>query len=77
MASKPKSTGEKGIPTLLLLAMFAVAARYRATPEAPLPSGEEGVMWNAGADYLGDAKRILSKFLYYYDYPLALGYVGY
>jgi hypothetical protein len=50
---------ENRVPTLLLLAMFAVAARYRATPEAPIPANE-GFMWNAGDDYLEDAKRILS-----------------
>ena len=51
--------GENRIPKLLLLAMFAVAARYRAA-EAPLPPSN-GDMWNAGDDYLEDAKRILSK----------------
>ncbi|KAF8470363.1 fungal-specific transcription factor domain-containing protein [Gautieria morchelliformis] len=52
--------GENRVPTLLLLAMFAVAARYRAAAEAPLPPSE-GKMWNGGDEYLEDAKRILNQ----------------
>ncbi|KAF8585649.1 hypothetical protein K439DRAFT_1409792 [Ramaria rubella] len=50
--------GENRVPTLLLLAMYAIAARYTTT--APLPPSE-GDMWNAGDEYLDDAKRILNQ----------------
>ncbi|KZO89639.1 hypothetical protein CALVIDRAFT_571629 [Calocera viscosa TUFC12733] len=46
------------IPTLLLLAMFAVAARYTAT-DTPLPP--DGKMWMAGDKYLAAAKLILNE----------------
>ena len=39
--------------------MFAIAARYKTEPEVPLPLNE-GDMWNAGDEYLEDAKKILS-----------------
>lgn len=41
--------------------MFAIAARYKTEPEDPLPLNE-GDMWNAGDEYLEDAKNLLSKF---------------
>ncbi|KAH6910608.1 fungal-specific transcription factor domain-containing protein [Coprinopsis sp. MPI-PUGE-AT-0042] len=46
------------VPTLLLLAMFSLAARYdESTPLPPDPS----LMWTAGDDYLDKAKVILNK----------------
>lgn len=42
--------------------MFAIAARYKTEPEDPLPLNE-GDMWNAGDEYLEDAKNLLSRFL--------------
>ncbi|GJJ14593.1 hypothetical protein Clacol_008859 [Clathrus columnatus] len=48
------------IPNLLLLAMFAIAARYKTEPEVPLPLNE-GDMWNAGDEYLEDAKKLLNS----------------
>ena len=46
------------IPTLLLLAMFSVAARYSSSG-APPP--EPGQMWTAGDSYMEDAKTILDS----------------
>lgn len=46
------------IPTLLLLAMFSVAARYSSSG-APPP--EPGQMWTAGDSYMEDAKAILDS----------------
>lgn len=46
------------VPTLLLLAMFSLAARYdESTPPPPDPS----LMWTAGDEYLDKAKVILNK----------------
>ncbi|KAF9012001.1 fungal-specific transcription factor domain-containing protein [Cyathus striatus] len=44
------------VPTLLLLVMFSLAARY---DETALPSPTDGSMWAAGDDYLDSAKVIL------------------
>ena len=46
------------LPTLLLLAMFSVAARYSSSG-APPP--EPGQMWTAGDSYMEDAKAILDS----------------
>ncbi|KAL6306894.1 fungal-specific transcription factor domain-containing protein [Sparassis latifolia] len=46
-------------PTLLLLAMFSIAARYSARTGAEVPPPQEGSMWTAGDSYLEDAKVIL------------------
>ncbi|EAU83952.2 hypothetical protein CC1G_09834 [Coprinopsis cinerea okayama7 len=46
------------VPTLLLLTMFSLAARYdETTPLPPDPS----LMWSAGDEYLDKAKLILDK----------------
>ncbi|KIJ37097.1 hypothetical protein M422DRAFT_33953, partial [Sphaerobolus stellatus SS14] len=58
--SSPPLPGECRVPTLLLLAMFAIAARYKHEPLDPVPKSE-AEMWNAGDEYLEGAKRILSK----------------
>jgi len=67
-ASPPSDTVEisspvlgNRVPTLLLLSMFAIAARYRPTSDTPLPS-TDGDMWGAGDEYLEHAKRMLSAF---------------
>ncbi|EKM56762.1 uncharacterized protein PHACADRAFT_254069 [Phanerochaete carnosa HHB-10118-sp] len=60
-SSPPPSQSSAGgrpqrIPTLLLLAMFSIAARYSGTGgPAPAP----GEMWNAGDSYMEDAKVLL------------------
>lgn len=46
------------IPTLLLLVMFSIAARYSSTNAPPPAPGE---MWNAGDSYMEDAKLILDN----------------
>lgn len=46
------------IPTLLLLVMFSIAARYSATG-GPAPT--QGEMWTAGDSYMEDAKVILDN----------------
>jgi hypothetical protein len=55
-------TRPRRIPTVLLLAMFAVAARYSATSsaEAPLPP-PPGSMWSAGDAFGEAAKTILDR----------------
>ncbi len=46
------------IPSLLLLAMFSIAARYStAAALPPVP----GAMWAAGDDFMADAKVILDS----------------
>ncbi|GAA5902640.1 hypothetical protein JCM8208_007026 [Rhodotorula glutinis] len=52
--STPAGTGK--VPVVLLLAMFALAARY-SDLEAPT---EGGKYWEAGQDYLDKARRILN-----------------
>jgi len=46
------------IPTILLLAMFSVAARY--VEEPPVRAEGDG-MWDAGDDFLYAANKLLSK----------------
>ena len=46
------------IPTLLLLAMFSIAARYSST-DGPAPA--PGEMWTAGDSYMEDAKVLLDN----------------
>ena len=46
------------IPTLLLLVMFSIAARYSSTDGPPPAPGE---MWNAGDSYMEHAKVILDN----------------
>ncbi|KAF8523917.1 fungal-specific transcription factor domain-containing protein [Hysterangium stoloniferum] len=50
------------VPRLLLLSMFTIAARY--SDLEPLP--QQGTMWEAGCDYLDQAKLILN---WTYDSP--------
>ncbi|EJU01612.1 hypothetical protein DACRYDRAFT_100452 [Dacryopinax primogenitus] len=57
-ANSPADNVRGRIPTLLLLAMFTVAARYTTT-DTPLPI--DGKMWNAGDKYLTAAKLILNE----------------
>jgi Fungal specific transcription factor domain len=49
------------IPTLLLLAMFAVSARYSTSNRVPPPPPDGSMMWAAGDDYLDSAKVILDN----------------
>lgn len=48
------------IPTLLLLTMFAIAARYDDGASVPPPS-DPALMWSAGDEYLNAAKIILDQ----------------
>lgn len=63
--SNPNSTepstpaGSGKVPIVLLLSMFALAARYSDLD----PSRSDGKYWTAGQDYLEKAKRVLN-----YDY---------
>ncbi|KAI0088316.1 fungal-specific transcription factor domain-containing protein [Irpex rosettiformis] len=61
-ASTPSSQGGiprmLRIPTLLLLSMFSIAARY-STVASPPPV--PGAMWVAGDDFMADAKVILDS----------------
>jgi hypothetical protein len=50
------------ISKLLLLSMFAIAARYAESKFSPPP---EGKMWEAGYNYLIAAREILSKQFYF------------
>ncbi|EIW80084.1 hypothetical protein CONPUDRAFT_58526 [Coniophora puteana RWD-64-598 SS2] len=47
------------VPALLLLSMYAVAARY--SPSTFAPPQEAASMWTAGDDYLNNAKVILDS----------------
>ncbi|KAH9044579.1 fungal-specific transcription factor domain-containing protein [Lactarius pseudohatsudake] len=49
------------ISNLLLLSMFAVAARYEQA-EAPLDSGN---LWEAGLDYMVQAREVLNRVYHY------------
>jgi hypothetical protein len=49
------------IPTLLLLTMFAIAARYVNDPSVPPPPTDGSMMWVAGDGYLDSAKVILDQ----------------
>ena len=49
------------VPTVLLLAMFSIAARYSAQTGSDVPPPQEGSMWAAGDRYLEDAKVILDS----------------
>ncbi|KAH7929237.1 hypothetical protein BV22DRAFT_1029679 [Leucogyrophana mollusca] len=49
------------IPTLLLLTMFAISARYSPSSSSPLPPPSDPSMWTAGDDYLASAKIILDS----------------
>ncbi|CDO71521.1 hypothetical protein BN946_scf184910.g20 [Trametes cinnabarina] len=48
------------VPTLLLLAMFSLAARY-SSRTADMSPPEDGTMWTAGDEYMEDAKVILDR----------------
>ena len=56
----PFNRRPRRIPTILLLAMFAIAARYSNDNSIPLPPSD-GSMWTAGDDYLDRAKVILDR----------------
>ena len=49
------------ISPLLLLAMFAIGARYAAFGKSDTPIPPEGEMWTAGDQYLEDAKVVLDR----------------
>jgi hypothetical protein len=49
------------ISNLLLLSMFAIAARY---DQAELPPLDPGNLWEAGLDYMVQAREVLSMLLY-------------
>ncbi|KAH9937840.1 fungal-specific transcription factor domain-containing protein [Epithele typhae] len=63
-AASPLSSGAPGcrrrVPTLLLLTMFALAARFSAQA-ADVPPPDDGSMWTAGDAYMEDAKIILDR----------------
>ncbi|KAI0824538.1 fungal-specific transcription factor domain-containing protein [Trametes gibbosa] len=60
-ASSPIGPRKRRVPTLLLLAMFSLAARYSSqTAEVPPPE-DDGAMWTAGDGYMEDAKVILDR----------------
>ncbi|KAG6826250.1 hypothetical protein H0H92_000574 [Tricholoma furcatifolium] len=54
-SASPFNRPRRGVPSLLLFAMFAIAARY---DDAPKPS-DSTTMWEAGDEYLNHAKGIL------------------
>ena len=58
-STSPFSRRRRRIPTLLLFAIFSVAARYDSN-SAPRPS-DPSLMWEAGDDYLQNAKVILGS----------------
>jgi hypothetical protein len=56
----PMGSQGQYVPTLLLLAMFSIAARYAEDPGSPRPS-DSSLMWEAGDSYLDHAKAILDS----------------
>ncbi|KAF8874834.1 fungal-specific transcription factor domain-containing protein, partial [Infundibulicybe gibba] len=54
----PFNRRRRRVPTLLLLAMYALAARYADNTSNPPPT-DGSMMWEAGDDYLNSAKNIL------------------
>ncbi|GJJ06862.1 hypothetical protein Clacol_001058 [Clathrus columnatus] len=63
IAERQNPGTSRKIPRLLLLSMFTVSARYAHYD--PLPT-TKGTMWEAGCDYLDQAKHILN---WTYDSP--------
>lgn len=59
ISSSPSCKGRRRTPTLLLLAMFSIAARYSAPTSSEVPPPERDCVWPAGDQYLEDAKVIL------------------
>jgi len=58
-SSSPFNRRRTRIPTVLLLAMFAIAERYSSSHSPPPP--QDGSMWAAGDGYLDKAKVILDS----------------
>ena len=56
----PFNRGRRRIPTLLLLSMYAIAARYSTKNDVPPPPPDGTILWAAGDDYLDRAKVILN-----------------
>ncbi|KAI8972440.1 fungal-specific transcription factor domain-containing protein [Trametes punicea] len=59
-SSSPLGSRRRRVPTLLLLAMFSLAARY-SPRTADMPPPDDGTMWTAGDEYMEDAKVILDR----------------
>ncbi|KAI0365000.1 hypothetical protein BV20DRAFT_1103242 [Pilatotrama ljubarskyi] len=59
-SSSPLGPRKRRVPTLLLLAMFSLAARY-SSRTADMPPPDDGSMWTAGDEYMEDAKVILDR----------------
>ncbi|KAH9941542.1 fungal-specific transcription factor domain-containing protein [Amylocystis lapponica] len=59
--SDPVAGRRRRVPTLLLLAMFSIAARYSSTTSSDVPPPQEGSVWIAGESYMEDAKVILDS----------------
>ncbi|KAG9074472.1 hypothetical protein FS749_013964, partial [Ceratobasidium sp. UAMH 11750] len=57
-SARPDAPASSRIPTLLLLAIYSVAARYDARPARRSPAG---TMWAAGDRYLEVAKVLLNR----------------
>lgn len=57
-SASPFNRRRRRVPTLLLLAMFALAARYADDPSNPYPT-DRSMMWVAGDEYLDKAKILL------------------
>jgi len=56
--SSPRPDPIQEVTPLLLLSMFAIAARYT---EETMPKPQDGKMWEAGYDYLERARQLLGK----------------
>ncbi|KAF9269506.1 hypothetical protein L218DRAFT_953120 [Marasmius fiardii PR-910] len=65
-ASSPPNSRRRSVPPVLLFAIFAVAARYSKSPSRPEPSHNSSIaeampIWDAGDEYLEQARRILER----------------
>ncbi|KAF9030317.1 hypothetical protein BDZ89DRAFT_985448 [Hymenopellis radicata] len=55
-SASPFNRRPRRVPPVLLLVMFSIAARYSSDPAKPPPT-DRSMMWEAGDDYLDQAKR--------------------
>lgn len=59
-STSPFNRRPRRVPALLLLTMYAIAARYSDDGSSP-PPADVSMMWEAGDEYLNQAKVILDS----------------
>lgn len=58
MTDTPLNRRPRRVSKVLLLSMFSVAARYSDDPSTP-PAADSSVTWDAGDEYMDQAKALL------------------